>query len=400
MNYWKKFCAAGLGLSLIMATNLYADEIVVPSSEHIIAEAGEAAGLIGGAGIVDCIAEDEEPAGSQAQFEVVEPQEESYDTCVLADGIEVKVPDSYNTFLGSDGNFYVCPYRDYEIPYVMFGIYSYSGDDFFDLLTPEVISSCENGAVAEEEKDVQIGDYTMKKIVYSYDFQGNVVIDTRLSMKVGNMFVIFGSKECPQTNVMLGSLLEEVASGLSVSQAETGTGSLPPAPGEIEVQADNQADYAFDLTFDQGWASYQGIWIPFDNSYQLYLPKHWVYYDISEEEKACNVYYHCGNDGGDIIVGDTDVHIVVSRGQVGPDFDMQQMAANLAQNGYENVFFGKVNGMEAIAYEITQSNLVGFFFQSPNEPGIVISVEGYYNGADNTVAANMVQTIVFSVSSV
>lgn len=403
MKNRKKVCVMSLALSLLLAATVLAEEPDIGSAEdHALIENGEPVGLIGGTGIIDGIAEEAEGGYILSQFETVEPAEESYDTIVLTDGVEVRVPDAYNTFLGVDGNYYVCPYREYEIPHVIFGMYSYSGQDFFDLLTYEVLNSCENATISETAQEVQIGEHQMKRIVYTYMMNGSLVRDTRLSMKVGDMFVVFGAKEAPQENATVGSLLEEVAGGLSL--ANTGTGPLPgneQPNGREDVIQTSQQQYNFDIVFDQSVANYNGTWIPFDDSYQIYLPSYWVYYAVSDEERAQMVYYHCGNNGGDPLAGyATDMHIVVSKNQLGTQADMNDLVELLANTGYENVFLGRLNGMDAIAYNITEDNLVGFLFQSPKEPGCLITVEGYYIGSYTDSAVDMIQAALCSVCPV
>lgn len=381
MNRWKKIMALSFGVGIALTGIAAAEEFpVTPASEYQVSDNHEPAGLIGGSGIVDGISEDVNTPGMVAGFDASGTSQGSFDTFILADGIEVTVSDAYTNFAGQDGNFYVCPYREYEIPYVMFGMYSYSGDDFYDVLTPEVYNACEDAEVTTPSHTVQVGDYTMQEIVYNYTLSGNSIVDRRLSIKVDDMFIVFGSKECSNLNLTLGYLLDEVAGGLKIE------GEAP--------------EYDFDIAFDSSWANYQGKWINFDDSYQIYLPAYWIRYDLTEEDLAKNTYFHCGNSTGDNIVGNIDVHAVVCKSQVTDDFSFEGMADTLANVGYENVFIGKVNDIEVIAYELTHMNLIGFFFQSPNEPYAVISVEGYYSGDKNIAADQMVQAIVCSVSPI
>lgn len=149
--------------------------------------------------------------------------EETVDTIYLTrEGINVQVLSDYNTALEDDGFYYVYAGKEGMIPYVMFGEYTFTKEDFFrDGFTDLMKSHYLDLTIAEEEQEITVGDYQMQKIVYNYDISGYQCRDTRLAAKMGNYVIMFCSKEVPELNLMTDDLLTEVASGLQEGEWES-----------------------------------------------------------------------------------------------------------------------------------------------------------------------------------
>ena len=52
------------------------------------------------------------------------------------------------------------------------------------------------------------------------------------------------------------------------------------------------------IVFAQEKAGYKGVWVPFDDGFQLYLPADWNTYELSEEEINQGLLYAAGDTSG------------------------------------------------------------------------------------------------------
>ena len=138
---------------------------------------------------------------------------EPANTDTLVDwNIKVVVPEGAEALLDeSDGCYYIYPDEPGYIPYVLLKPYEYASvDEFIPDFTDYMKSIHEDLEVTAEPTEKTIGDKVCKEIVYSYQVSGYAVTDRRIATVFNGMTYMFASKEVPELDETVGSMLEDV----------------------------------------------------------------------------------------------------------------------------------------------------------------------------------------------
>lgn len=154
---------------------------------------------------------------------------------ILADwNIKVIVPDGAETVLnGSDNCYYIYPEETGSIPYVLLTTYAYdSADTFIEDLTDYMKSVYEDLEVTAEPVEKTIGSKSCTEIDYGYTVSGYEVLDRRIVTVSDGTAYMFASKEIPELDLMVGTLLEDVAADSVFLTEETGTPDTEPTGKE------------------------------------------------------------------------------------------------------------------------------------------------------------------------
>lgn len=355
---------------------------------------------------------------------------DSGDLIALDDlGISIAA-DGYTAIRQDDGFVYIYTQDDGSIPYVIIGRYEMVSDDFADAFTAYMAGNYSDLRVAQEGYPLSIAGKAYTKIVYEYSVGGYTVQDTRLFSSSGNYTYMFGSKEVPSLAYYVGNgYLDQVAGsyamlaggdsdyenhvdstrsveggGPSVADlggfgtdvtfggagndgnengnttdepggAESGGGLGTPVGDTGSVSGSNAgSSVTGTITFDESVADYNGVWVPFDDGFQLYLPSNWNTYIVSEEQQANGCLYQAGDASATTAYAP---YIAVNYGATEGLTTLDEIADMLAQAGYTVDGLISVNGMECVSYSMPSNDLTGLIFFYPYSRDYMFAVVAY-----------------------
>lgn len=340
-------------------------------------------------------------------------------------GISIVASD-YTAIRQSDGFVYIYTAEDDSIPYVIIGRYDSASDDFADAFTVYMSGCYEDLRVVEEAAPTVINGNTFSRIVYEYTVSGYTVTDTRLFLGWNGSTYMFGSKEIPELNYLVGTgYLEQVAGGFAplaggdsdydkhVDSSRSVTGQSMPITdlgglgdnvlerdsddasegkdtvggnaGSVGGIADNTQieEAAGSITFDESVANFTGTWVEFQDGFKLYLPTNWTQYPITDEQKnagALYLAYDASLESSPYI----EVDWADSQGYT----TLDELAADLTAAGYSVDDKVLVNGIECISYSNTTDNMSGLMFFHPQSTDYVfVVIAGSYSADVDTLAA-------------
>lgn len=319
----------------------------------------------------------------------------------------VTIPDGLSVEEDSDG--FVTIYADEPgyIPYVIFGRYEYAGSTFFEDFTAMMRESYNDLVIAEAEKLVTAGQREMSQLVYQYSISGYTATDTRLAVRVGNYVYMFGAKEIPELGSLAGDLLYNVAGSFRTLSENTAGGSgtemnAPAAPSSLPGSEDTQndtTDVLGSVTFTEESAGFEGVWVPFNDGFKIYLPSEWKTYDLSGQNEDGTILYAAGNYGSDSIVGDTEVMAIVSwvYDESG-SMTLEQISQELLQGGVTGVATIDMNGIPCVTFESQEEDLRGIFFFHPSNPQYYFSLMVHPFGNESQEVSDLGSAIMCSLS--
>lgn len=246
MKMWKKMMALTLGSVMVLSQGMvtFASDEIAGEGENVTVEESGLPQQGSGIGMIDHVSESGqqeglagpigEGAGMDLDFFDTEEDsagESDTDTCMLDDiNLALKIQGSYMLTDAEDEYFYyIYTWGKQSIPYIIVGAYNWNTTEgFFDKFTEYVRESRPNLQIAEAPTSVTIGDKNLEKIVYSFfNDDGYSIRDTRyIWLGPNNILYMFGKKEAPDIDYVLGDELENIIAGAYVPGMETQT----PAP--------------------------------------------------------------------------------------------------------------------------------------------------------------------------
>ena len=116
-------------------------------------------------------------------------------------------------------------------------------------------------------------------------------------------------------------------------------------------------------------AGYEGVWVDFEDGFRLYLPREWVYYEITDEQAAAGLFYRAGNGAGGASMG-----LAVSYTRTEGPRSPEAMAEALAASGFSAVSPVELNGISAVSFEKPEEGYRGVSFSHPAVPGYELTV--------------------------
>ena len=267
------------------------------------------------------------PGGSQTDVIDVPPTDLLPDTETVAlddVGISIWAEDYVAIRQDEDGFVYVFTESDDAIPYVIVGVYEDVYDDVAAAFTDYISSFYDDLTTAGPAQTVTLGGKNFTRVDYRYTVSGYTVEDTRLFVEFGGNTYMFGAKEVPALDMLVGEgYLEHIAAsfaplaggyddyalhvdsetsveapasaapfGTMGADLVTGTEDLPVEPPQgAPVESIPDEDFAGSITFTEDVANYDGVWVPFEDGFQLYLPADWSVYELSQEEREAGALY-------------------------------------------------------------------------------------------------------------
>ena len=154
--------------------------------------------------------------------------------------------------------------------------------------------------------------------------------------------------------IALALLLALCAAAIAEEQA------LPAVP------EDAKADGPAQIEFVEARAPYAGVWVPFEDGFQLYLPAAWRAFELTEDQRAAGLFYRAGDGEG--------AGVAVGYAAAGALDTMDALEADYRGTGFGNIERLSLNGIEAVGFERPEAGYRGAAFFHPDYPGYVLTV--------------------------
>ena len=349
--------------------------------------------------------------GIDAGLPALAESEPSKDTRTIAlDDIGISVDaERYASVRQDDGFVYIYTKSDESIPYVIIGSYDLDAESFPDAFTRYMADEYDDLDTNLVEEGVEINGMTFDKAVYAYDIGGYAAVDTRLFTGLNGRTYMFGTKEVPELGYTVDAgFLEEVAGSFRmlaggdddyeyhVDAERSLTESFPADMPEPETPEAEQTEAAGAQTapgagdgieFSEDMAPYEGVWCPFEDGFQLYLPSSWSTFIVSDDMKANGCLYQAGDEAA--VTGSTAPYVEVNYLDVSPYgyTTTDSIVSDLAASGYTVDETINVNGIECVAYHMDTPDLGGLMFYGPKDKNFVFAVVAHnYASYEDTLA--------------
>ena len=126
--------------------------------------------------------------------------------------------------------------------------------------------------------------------------------------------------------------------------------------------------------FSEREAPYEGIWVPFEDGFRLYVPAAWHTFEIPADQARAGLFYRAGNDGGDDAVGETAMGVGVSYMSAGPLSTVEGLARDMVDAGFDGVEILDLNGISAVSFHRSADDYRGVAFFHPTLPEYILQV--------------------------
>lgn len=153
-----------------------------------------------------------------------------------------------------------------------------------------------------------------------------------------------------------------------------------PAPMEVEFGTD--------------FAPYDGIWVPFEDGFKLYLPRDWAALDVTDEQAAAGLFYLTVGDLPDGSAMAVGVSYFFGDGLE----DLDDLAAVMAGRGCENLTPLVLNGIPVVWMDHPGNDYRGVTFFHPSVPGCALTVYVSPFAEYGTSAGNATAAVLYSLS--
>ena len=149
-----------------------------------------------------------------------------------------------------------------------------------------------------------------------------------------------------------------------IAEAETGDADSEPSEGAA-VRS---------IQFDESAAPYEGVWVTFDDGFQLYLPGEWLTYDVTEEQSGVGLFFSASNDGGDAAAGETPMGVAVGYVDADGLATLDDLFQDFERLTFANLEKRDVNGIPAVYFEQAGEDYRGVSFYHALYPDYVMTV--------------------------
>ena len=109
---------------------------------------------------------------------------------------------------------------------------------------------------------------------------------------------------------------------------------------------------------------YEGVWVPFEDGFEFYLPADWVSYEVDEEMLLSGIAYIAGPEDGSMLA-------TVGWMALEQDMTIEEAQAVLAVN-YPDAAIVEVNGVGLIGYLDAANDTMNCVALDNTEPGAYI----------------------------
>ena len=321
----------------------------------------------------------------------------SQDAVALDDlGISI-IPSEYVSIRQEDDFVYIYTKETGCIPYVIVGCYDSAADDFASQFTQYMAQQYSDLQVTAPETTVTLGEREYAFVQYSYTVSGYKVRDSRLFKAANGKTYMFGAKEVPELSLYTGSSLEEIAGSFAYlaggdSDYAKHVDSTRAVESDTQEMITNPEDTSTttSIVFDQEKAGYKGVWVPFDDGFQLYLPTDWNTYELSEEEINQGLLYAAGDTSG----SDTAPAVSVVWAKNDGAENIEELASEIRQAGYPVDDIVSINGIPCVSYRVEDGDCSAIMFFHPTDQQYILCI----TVTQYTANVDMICSILTSLS--
>ena len=132
--------------------------------------------------------------------------------------------------------------------------------------------------------------------------------------------------------------------------------------------------------------SYEGVWVQFEDGFEIYLPAEWVEYELTEEANAMGMFYCAGSEDGAYLC-------TLGWQPLEVEATIEEVQALFVQN-YPTATLTEVNGISMVYYLDEANNTLNFLALDGAEPGIYIFVFTPADDADYQVVAALIASTI------
>ena len=297
-----------------------------------------------------------------------------------------------------DGFVYIYTEDDDYIPYVILGCYDMAYEKIADAFTDSMTENYPGLDVDLLQEGLELGDREYTKVIYHYQVNNYNIDDTRLFCEYNNKTFMFGMKEIQELDDIIGEdYLESVARSISMlaggyddykyhvlsdkpllfedidEKGLAGAGK-EDAPKKDEKKPD-QDDKEKTVFYEED-APYDGVWVPFEDGFQLYFPADWSYLNITQEQKEAGII---------LIAADTSIPEEMPLLNVSFAYDetidgLEGLTSYIDNAGYITEGIYTVNDIVCLIYHDAALTFRGEIFLYPldEDSGFFLSVGANY----------------------
>lgn len=158
-------------------------------------------------------------------------------------------------------------------------------------------------------------------------------------------------------------LIALLALGAIMAGAEETDLPLPVETGDGIDAAEGVPTLA--VAFDAQSAGYAGIWVPFEDGFQLYMPAAWRAVELTDAQREAGLFYRAGGDGEGVAVGYAPAGALKS---------MDDLQTDYRGAGFADLVRLSLNGIDAIGFTRPEAGYRGVAFFHPTCPGYVMTI--------------------------
>ena len=138
------------------------------------------------------------------------------------------------------------------------------------------------------------------------------------------------------------------------------------AETETEVTTEASSEAIPEITMDMMDADlYEGTWVSFAGGFDLYIPSDWDVLEISEEDQEKGMMFQAKDPS------DSGLNMVVTATEIGTDYDLSKVKAELEEAGNTDVELGIVNSIPAVSFTTESTYGIAFL----DDAGIMYNVQ-------------------------
>ena len=119
---------------------------------------------------------------------------------------------------------------------------------------------------------------------------------------------------------------------------------------------------------------YEGVWVRFEDGFELYLPADWYEYECTEEMNAQGIFYMAGTE-------DMSYSCTLAWNPLEADCTIEELHAEMVKV-YPDAQIMDVSGVGLVFYEDTENGLLNYIALDATEPGFYLFA---FSPADDAV---------------
>ena len=155
------------------------------------------------------------------------------------------------------------------------------------------------------------------------------------------------------------------------------------------------ASSPMEVEFGTDFAPYDGIWVPFEDGFKLYLPRDWEPMDITGEQADAGLFYMTVGELPDDSIMAVGVSYIYKEDLE----DLDDLVAIVGEWGCEAPTPAVLNGIPALWLEHPGNNYSGVSFFHPTVPGCAFTVYVTpYAGEFDTLVGMATKAVLYSLS--